>query len=106
MHIGWAWGEDEHGRPYLDFLSEHRHPGMRALRYFTDGSTEPIATPVSMRAMSPDPVEDAASERAFLDRNAAAYSALRGRGLLPPKGENVDSQDIKRVPPRRRLPDR
>jgi hypothetical protein len=30
MHIGWAWGEDEGGRPYLDFLSEHRHPGMQA----------------------------------------------------------------------------
>ena len=25
LHIGWAWGEDERGRPYLDFLSEHRH---------------------------------------------------------------------------------
>ena len=23
MHIGWAWGEDERGGPYLDFLSEH-----------------------------------------------------------------------------------
>lgn len=94
MHIGWAWGEDEHGRLYLDFLSEHRHPGMHAERYFTDGRTEPIATPASMRAVSADPAEDAEIEREFLESNRAAYADLRDRGLLPPEGENVGSQDI------------
>ena len=94
MHIGWAWGEDERGRPYLDFLSEHRHPGMQAERYFTDGRTEPIATPASMRAVSPDPAEDAEIEREFFESNRAAYADLRDRGLLPPEGENVGSQDI------------
>lgn len=94
MHIGWAWGENERGRTYLDFLSEHRHPGIQAVRYFTDGRSEPIATPSSMRAVSPDPAEDAEFERAFFERNRAAYTDLRVRGLLPPEGENVGSQDI------------
>lgn len=94
MHIGWAWGEDERGRPYLDFLSEHRHPGMQAERYYTDGRTEPIATPASTRAVSPDPTEDAEIEREFFESNRAAYADLRDRGLLPPEGENVGSQDI------------
>lgn len=94
MHIGWAWGEDERGGTYLDFLSEHRHPGMEAERYFTDGRSEPIATPSSARAMSPDPFEDAEIEREFLASNRAVYADLRSRGLLPPMGENVASQDI------------
>lgn len=94
MHIGWAWGEDEYGRSYLDFLSEHRHPGMQAGRYFTDGRTEPIATPASMRAVSSDPAEDAEMEREFFESNRAAYADLRNRGLLPPEGENVGSQEI------------
>jgi uracil-DNA glycosylase len=94
MHIGWAWGEDVHGRSYLDFLSEHRHPGMQAQRYFTDGRTEPIATPASTRRVSPDPLEDAEIERKFFAQNRAAYANLRDRGLLPPEGENVGSQNI------------
>lgn len=94
MHIGWAWGEDERGRPYLDFLSEHRQPGMQAERKLADGTTEPIATPTSMRAVSPDPAEDAEIEREFFESNAAAYADLRDRGLLPQAGENVGSQDI------------
>ena len=94
MHIGWAWGEDERGRPCLDFLSEHRHPGMHAVRYYLDGRTEPIPTPASMRVVSEDPAEDAEIEREFVESNRAAYADLRGRGLLPPEGENVGSQDI------------
>lgn len=94
MHIGWAWGEDERGRPYLDFLSEHRHPGMQAQRHFTDGGTEPITTPGSMREVSSDPAEDAEIEREYFESNRAAYADLRDRGLLPPAGENVGSQEI------------
>lgn len=94
MHIGWAWGEDERGGPYLDFLSEHRHPGIQAERYFVDGRTEPIPTPASTRAVSPDPVEDAEIERKFLESNRAAYASLRARGLLPPEGQNVGSQEV------------
>jgi uracil-DNA glycosylase len=94
MHIGWAWGEDERSGAYLDFLSEHRHPGMAADRYFLNGRTEPIATPASMRAVSPDPAEDAELERQFFENNRAAYADLRNRGLLPPVGHNVGSQDI------------
>lgn len=94
MHVGWAWGQDDRGRPYLDFLLEHRHPGMQAGRYFTDGSTEPIATPASMRVVSPNPVEDDELERQFFERNSAAYADLRHRGLLPSEGQNVGSQDI------------
>lgn len=94
MHIGWAWGQDERGRPYLDFLSEHRHPGMHAERYLTDGTTEPIRTPGSMRATSPDPAEDAELQRRFVEANRTAYADLRERGLLPPSGENLMSQEI------------
>lgn len=94
MHIGWAWGQDERDRPYLDFLSEHRHPGMQAGRYFTDGRSEPIATPASMRAVSSDPAEDAEMEREFFESNRAAYAGLRDRGLLPPEGGNLGSQEI------------
>ena len=79
---------------YLDFLSEHRSPGMQAERYFADGTAERIATPASTRAVSPDPAEDAALERDFFENNAAAYADLRDRGLLPARGENVGLQDI------------
>lgn len=94
MHVGWAWGADERGQDYLDFLSEHRHPGMQAERYFADGRTEPIRTPASMRAVSPDPAEDAELQRRFSEANREAYADLRRRGLLPPVGENLMSQDI------------
>ena len=94
MHIGWAWGVDERGRTYLDFLSEHRHPGMAAARYFADGRTEPIAVPAEARTVSPDPAEDAKLEQEFLEQNRAAYEELRDRGLLPPQGANLVSQDI------------
>src|SRR4051794_37816565 len=82
MHIGWAWGQDERGRPCLDFLSDHPHPGMHAERYFADGSSEPITTPASIRAVSTDPTEDAEIEREFFERNRYAYADLRERGLL------------------------
>src|SRR6476646_9082698 len=94
MHIGWAWGEDERGRPYLDLLSEHPHPGMEAERFFFDGRTEQIATPASARPVSPDPAEDAEIERRFLESNRAVYADLRERGLVPPEGENLLSQDV------------
>lgn len=94
MHISWAWGQDERGRSYLDFLSEHRHPGMHAARYFTDGRTEPIATPASMRAVSADPAQDAQIEQEFFESNRAAYADLCVRGLLPPEGQNIGSRDI------------
>lgn len=94
MHIGWAWGKDRRGRVYLDFLYEHRHPGMHAERLYSDGSTEPIRTPASMRAVSPDSAEDAELERKFFEDNQAAYADLRNRGLLPPEGQNIGAQDI------------
>jgi hypothetical protein len=47
-----------------------------------------------MRAASPDPAEDAEIQRDFFESNSAAYADLRDRGLLPPKGENLGSQDI------------
>jgi len=94
MHVGWAWGTDESGRTYLDFLSEHRHPGMYARRYFTDGTTEPIGVPHSSHLVTGDPVQDAEIEREFFERNRRAYVALRERGLLPDEGANLVSQDV------------
>ncbi|GHJ59555.1 hypothetical protein NOK12_20730 [Nocardioides sp. OK12] len=85
MYIGWVWGQDGQGRHFLDLLSDHRHPGMLATRYFTSGDTEPIEVPASMRAASADPVEDAELERRYFARNRAAYADLRERGLLPPE---------------------
>lgn len=93
MHIGWAWGE-ENGRVCLDFLSEHRHPGMSAARFFLDGRVVGIPTPFSMRQVLPDPVANAESERRFFEDNRAAYADLRRRGLLPPEGDNYLSQDL------------
>lgn len=89
MHIAWAWGEDDSRRPFLDFLSNHPHPGMQAHRYFTDGRVEPIATPASARTVSSDPAEDAELERRFFEHNRAAYENLRDRGLLPPEGDTL-----------------
>lgn len=94
MHIGWAWVTDQKLGPCLDFLSEHRMSGMCADRYFADGTTEPIPTPLEARLTSRDPIEDAELERQFFDRNRAAYAGLRDRGLLPPFGDNLVSQDI------------
>lgn len=79
MHIGWAWGEDERSRTYLDFLSEHRHPGMQAQRDFADGRTEPIAVPASMRAVSSDPAEDAEIGREFFESNRAPHHGAGSR---------------------------
>ena len=93
MHIGWVWGEDERGC-FLDFLSEHRMSGMYAARVFADGTREPIETPVELRMLAEDPVEDAELSRQFVERNRAAYAALRKRGLLPPLGDNICSQDV------------
>lgn len=94
MHIGWAWGKDRSGRVYLDFLSDHPHPGMHAERYYTDGSTEPIQTPASIREVSSDPVEDAQLQRTFFEDNEAAYTDLRNRGLLPPEGDNSGLSEV------------
>lgn len=93
MHLGWAWGENEHGC-FLDFLSEHRMAGMSAARFFGDGSSEPIETPAEFRISVIDPDEDAELERAYVERNRASYGDLRERGLLPPVGANLGSQDI------------
>lgn len=84
MFIAWAWGVERGGREYLDFLSDHRHPGMHAERYFVDGRREPIETPGGSRLTSPDPATDAKLEKQFVERNQAAYADLRRRGLLPP----------------------
>jgi hypothetical protein len=94
MYIGWAWGVDERGRIYLDFLFEHPHPGMAAERYFADGRIESIAVPAGARTTSSDPAEDAKLEQEFLERNRAAYAGLRDRGLMPEQGANLVSQDI------------
>ena len=58
------------------------------------GATEPIAVPAEARTVSPDPAEDAKLEQEFLEQNRAAYEELRDRGLLPPQGANLVSQDI------------
>lgn len=83
MFVSWTWGEDRRGGPYLDFLSDHHHPGMSASRHYLSGRTQPIATPASSRQVSSDPLEDAKLEQEFFARNAAIYAELRDRGLLP-----------------------
>jgi hypothetical protein len=93
MHIGWAWGEDRRGL-FLDFLSEHRMAGMSAERFYADGNSEHLETPASMHQVTGDPAQDAELERRFFERNQAAYERLRARGLLPPEGANLGSQDI------------
>lgn len=93
MHIGWVWGDNGRGG-FLDLLSEHRMAGMHAERYFPDGTSEAIETPAEFRAVDSDPLKDAELQRAYFERNQAAYQSLRARGLLPPAGTNVGSQDI------------
>lgn len=93
MHLAWVWGQDRRG-VFLDFLDEHRLAGMEARRFYADGSREGIATPAEMYSVTGDPETDADTERNFLKQNQAIYSDLRDRGLLPPRGGNVGSQDI------------
>ena len=93
-HIGWKWGVDEDGRTFLDLLSEHRHPGMSASRYFSDGTSEAFDTPGEFRLMGKTPEEDAELERSYFEYNRQAYAGLRERGLLPPPSANLRSQDI------------
>lgn len=93
MHIGWAWGEAPRGW-FLDFLSEHRMAGMSAERFHADGTSDNLETPTSMHRVTGDPAMDADIERRFFERNRAAYEWLRARGLLPPEGGNLGSQDI------------
>lgn len=92
-HVGWAWGQEK-GNCYVDLLTEHRHPGMCAERTFADGHSKPIEVPSGFRRVGDTPEEDAKFQRAFIARNNAAYDDLRARGLLPPAGMNVASQDI------------
>lgn len=93
MHMGWSWGEDGRGL-FLDFLSEHRMAGMSADRFCANGVSVPIETPASMHLVTGNPEEDADIKRKFFERNTAAYEDLRARGLLPPEGHNLGSQDI------------
>ena len=93
-HIGWVWGVGEDGRTFLDLLSEHRMAGMGAARYFADGTSEPRDTPQEFRLVGKTPEEDAELERAYFDHNRAAHASLRERGLLPPHGANLGSQEI------------
>ncbi len=97
LHIGWAWGEDEDGRVFLDLLWEHRHPGMSADRYYADGTSEYIDVPSQGHMMSNDPVENADRKQRTLERNTRIYADLRARGLLPAMGENVPSQNIEEI---------
>ncbi len=94
VHIGWAWGHDPSRGAYRDFLWEHRMAGITASRIWQDGAREGIPTPAEFRIVSPDPDEDARSEREYAERNRRAYADLRERGLLPAAGQNVGSQDI------------
>ena len=93
MHVGWAWADDGRGW-FLDFLSEHRMAGMSAQRFHADGTSEHLETPASMHQVTGDAAKDAEIERRFYERNRAAYEWLRARGLLPPEGANLGSQDI------------
>ena len=93
MHVGWAWAETRRGW-FLDFLSEHRMAGMSAERFHVDGTCEHLETPASMHQLTGDAAKDAETERRFFERNRAAYEWLRARGLLPPEGANLGSQDI------------
>lgn len=68
--------------------------GMTAERIRCGGDVEPIEVPSTFCLRSDDPDTDAELERAFLARNDARYSDLRRRGLLPPEGENLVSQDL------------
>ena len=67
---------------------------MSADRFFPDGRSESLPTPGSMHQVTGDPQEDAEIEKAFFERNRAAYAWLRARGLLPPEGQNLSSQDV------------
>ena len=68
--------------------------GMSAERFHADGTSERLETPASMHQVTGDAAKDAETERRFFERNRAAYEWLRARGLLPPEGANLGSQDI------------
>lgn len=93
MHVGWAWGENRRGC-FLDFLSEHHMAGMSADRFYPDASTESLDTPASAHQVTGDPEKDADITKRFQEQNRAAYEWLRARGLLPPVGGNLSSQDL------------
>lgn len=69
-------GRDE--RPAVPRRWDLRAPGDPSLHASGDG----------------DAAKDAEIERRFYERNRAAYEWLRARGLLPPEGANLGSQDI------------
>ena len=94
MRVAWAWGGDDREGIFLDFLSEHRHPGLSAARFLPNGRIEPLPTPASMRQVTGDSERDAEIEKDFFEGNRAAYAWLRARGLLPPEGQNLVPQDI------------
>lgn len=93
MHIGWAWGEVD-GKWCLDFLHEHRIWGMYATRFFPDGSSEQLEIPHTFYVFTGDSETDKLAKQEFFEQNRRAYESLRELGLLPPVGENFDSQDM------------
>lgn len=94
-HFGWSWSADGCS---LDFLNEHRFPGIEADTYSVDAegnvTSTPIDLPSSLRVVLDDPEEDARAEAEHAAENRRRYARLRERGLLPGLGENVPSQDI------------
>jgi hypothetical protein len=92
-HIGWVFGEAE-GEEYVEVLTEHRHPGMDRFRIYASGRTESLDVPTSLMLYPQDERERKRIEREFFERNRRLYAELRQRGLLPPGGENLASQEI------------
>lgn len=93
-HIGWVWGRDEEHPCFLDILSEHRMAGMYAERILPDGSASAIDVPREFRLVGKTPEEDERLKAEYFEHNRRTYADLRERGLLPPPGGNIGSQDI------------
>jgi hypothetical protein len=92
-HIGWVFGEAD-GEEFVEVLTEHRHPGMDRFRIYAFGRVESLDVPTSLMLVPEDTAERERAEREYYERNQRLYAELRERGLLPPQGENLPSQEI------------
>ena len=66
---------------YLDYYSAHRMTNDRHVRIYEDGQIEGLEAIPDFRIGSPDPVEDARSEKEYIENARRINKMLKAKGF-------------------------